>query len=215
MKTVFFDVDTQLDFLYPAGALAVPGAGEIVNALSELTSFAAAKRIQIISTADAHSENDPEFNIWKPHCVIGTTGQQKATGTLLAERIILSSAPASPLREAAQIIVEKQSIDCFTNPNLRPLLEFLKADHYVVYGVVTEHCIRCAAFGLLETGARVDLVTDAIKSLNAVDEQEMVARFEKQGGQLVRTEAVVRHLRGEDLEAVAATGSKRILKPNA
>jgi hypothetical protein len=29
MKTVFFDVDTQIDFLYPAGALYVPG-GETV-----------------------------------------------------------------------------------------------------------------------------------------------------------------------------------------
>ena len=30
MNTVFFDVDTQIDFLYPAGALYVPGAESIV-----------------------------------------------------------------------------------------------------------------------------------------------------------------------------------------
>ena len=32
MKTVFMDVDTQLDFLYPAGALYVPGAERLISA---------------------------------------------------------------------------------------------------------------------------------------------------------------------------------------
>jgi len=26
MKTVYFDIDTQIDFLFPAGSLYVPGA---------------------------------------------------------------------------------------------------------------------------------------------------------------------------------------------
>ena len=30
MKTVFFDIDTQIDFVYPAGALYVPGAEHIL-----------------------------------------------------------------------------------------------------------------------------------------------------------------------------------------
>ena len=188
MKTVFFDVDTQLDFLYPAGALAAPGAEMIVKELRELTRVAASRQIQIISTVDAHSEDDPEFKIWKPHCVVGTTGQQKASATLLPQQFILISAPGaldaarSGAHDAAQIIVEKQKIDCFTNPNLRGLLDVLKADRYVVYGLVTEHCVRCAAFGLLETGARVELVRDAIKSLSSVDEREVIQRFQAQGG---------------------------------
>ena len=77
MKTVFFDVDTQLDFLYPAGALYIPGAENIIGALGALTKFAVANKIQIISTADAHSEDDPEFKTWKPHCVAGTDGATK------------------------------------------------------------------------------------------------------------------------------------------
>lgn len=195
MKTVFFDVDTQLDFLFPAGALSVPGAEAIVKPLNALTSFAGAKHIQIISTADAHTEDDPEFKAWKPHCVSGTTGQQKTAGTLLGQRIILSTAPdsldgiRSRLADAPQIIVEKQMLDCFTNQHLRPLLDFLRADRYVVYGVVTEYCVRCAAFGLLETGARVELVTDAIKSLNTAKEREMLERFQAQGGRLTTVAA--------------------------
>lgn len=183
MKTVFFDVDTQIDFLFPAGALAVPGAETIVKSLVELTRFAAANAIQIVSTADAHTEDDPEFKVWKPHCVKGTAGQAKATGTLLSNSAVLGADPASCLN-SRQIIVEKQMLDCFSNANLRPLLGLLNADRYVVYGVVSELCVRCAAFGLLETGAQVELVTDAIKSLSVPDESQMIERFQASGGLL-------------------------------
>ena len=196
MKTVFFDVDTQIDFLFPAGALYVPGAHDIVKTLGSLTRFATAHRLPIISTADAHAEDDPEFKTWKPHCVTGTAGQQKARNTLLNQPLVLSSvhgsldAMLSRIPGAAQIIVEKQMLDCFSNPNLRPLLNLVGADRYVVYGVATEHCVRCAAFGLLETGAQVELVTDAIKSLSASDEHDVLQRFQGQGG-LLTTSAVV------------------------
>ena len=36
MNTVFLDVDTQIDFLYPAGALYVPGAEAIVPVVAKL-----------------------------------------------------------------------------------------------------------------------------------------------------------------------------------
>lgn len=196
MKTVFFDVDTQIDFLFPAGALYVPGAETIVKTLGALTSFAAANHLQIISDTDAHAENDPEFEIWQPHCVAGTAGQQKAANTLLADRVVLSSAPGSldAIRSrivgASQIIVEKQSLDCFTNPNLSPLLQLIGGHRYVVYGVATEHCVRHAAFGLLETGARVELVTDAISGISASDERDVLEQFQSQGGVLTTSDVV-------------------------
>ena len=194
MKTVFFDVDTQLDFLYPAGALSVPGAESIVGALGELTRFAAATGRQIISTADAHTEDDPEFRTWKPHCVVGTTGQQKSTATLKNEpRAVIDTRPNTLQNSAAgQIIIEKQQLNCFTNPNLAPLLEKIAADRYILYGVVSELCVQCAAFGLLETGAAVELVVDAIKSLNSTNEQDMIARFRSRGGIVTTLSAVIR-----------------------
>jgi nicotinamidase/pyrazinamidase len=191
VKTVFFDVDTQLDFLYPAGALAVPGAEKIVPALARLTRFAGDHQIPIVSTADAHSEDDPEFKVWKPHCVAGTVGQQKAADTLSNQRLILASTPGALVGEAAQVIVEKQNIDCFTNVNLGPLLDRLAADRYVVYGVVSEVCVRLAAFGLLATGARVEIVTDAIKSLNVAEERKTIEAFQARGGKTTTVDAIV------------------------
>lgn len=196
MKTVFFDVDTQLDFLCPAGALYVPGAENIVKGLAELTRFAAANRIQIISDTDAHTEDDPEFKVWKPHCVVGTTGQQKVGVTLLNNPLILPTTPdffpriRERVPDAQQIIIEKQTLDCFTNPNLPPLLDFLGADRYVVYGVVTEICVRCAALGLLGLGGHVQLVTDAVKNFNAEREREFIEEFQARGGRLTNIAAV-------------------------
>ena len=78
MSALFIDVDTQLDFLYPAGALYVPGAERLIPALGHLTRYAAGHRIPLVSTVDAHTENDPEFQSWPKHCVAGAAGQHKA-----------------------------------------------------------------------------------------------------------------------------------------
>ena len=188
MKTVFFDVDSQIDFLYPSGALYVPGAEAIVATLGKLTRFAAGHKIPIISDMDAHAENDPEFKVWKPHCVAGTLGQQKAALTKLPNAAVLDNKLDV---SAPQIIIEKQVLDVFSNPNLRRLLDKLAADRYVLYGVVTEICVRFAANGLLETGARVELVTDAVKGLNRAEEEAFLANFQSRGGKLISSAEVL------------------------
>ena len=152
MKTAFVDVDSQLDFLYPAGALYVPGAERIVPAIGKLNRFAAAHGIPVISTADAHAENDPEFSRWPPHCVAGTWGQRKPQATLL--------------EGAQQILVEKQTVDVFQAPNFTHVIQTLGARNFVVYGVVTEICVLFAARGLLKLGHSVTIVTDAVKELS-------------------------------------------------
>ena len=170
MKTVFVDVDTQLDFLYPAGALYVPGAEHIVPAVARLNRFAAARGIPVISTTDAHAENDPEFALWPPHCVASTTGQHKADSTLLDKRVVIPNRDcALPLDGAQQIIVEKQTVDVFQAPNLARVMERLGAGRFVVFGVVTEICVLYAVRGLLKAGKQVVVVTDAIETLKAED----------------------------------------------
>jgi nicotinamidase/pyrazinamidase len=169
VNTVFFDVDTQLDFLYPAGALSIPGAAAIVPALARLTTYAATHGIPILSTMDAHSPADPEFAAWPHHCVTGCLGQRKPVATL-----------AGP--GARQYFVPKQHVDCFTSPALRPLLDELRADHYIVYGVVTEICVRHALRGLLATGKPVTLIADAIKELDPAAARQTLAEFTAAGG---------------------------------
>lgn len=185
MNTVFFDIDTQIDFLYPAGALYVPGAERLVGAFARLNRYAAGRGIPVISTTDAHAENDPEFRHWPAHCVAGTHGQRKPAQTLLEKRVVIPSMPGEyPIEGAGQILVEKQALDLFTNPNLPALLARLNADRYVVYGVVTEYCVRCALMGLLGTGKPVEVVTDAIQSLEEAAGRRTLEEFTAGGGRL-------------------------------
>jgi nicotinamidase/pyrazinamidase len=171
MKTAFFDVDTQIDFLFPAGALYVPGAEKILPAIARLNRHAAKHGIPLVSTMDAHPEDDPEFHAYPAHCVAGTWGQRK---------------PAEALVEG-QILFEKVTVDVFENPRVSELLEW---DRYVVYGVVTEICVRHASLGLLKAGKSVELVTDAIRSLSDANASAFLQEFSKLGGTLTLADAV-------------------------
>ena len=196
MKTAFVDVDTQLDFLYPAGALAVPDGAGLVAGLTELTSFAVARNVNIISTADAHAEDDPEFNDWPPHCVLGSFGQQKCGGTLLAQAVTMPNAEITTERlkqhaSAPQVIVQKQNVDCFTNVSFRPFLAALGAERFIIYGVVAEVCVEKALFGLLQYGAKVECVTDGIRAISDAAMRNTLAHFQAAGGTLTTIGQVI------------------------
>jgi nicotinamidase-related amidase len=51
---------------------------------------------------------------------------------------------------------------------------------------VTEVCVKFAAFGLLETGKRVEIVTDAICALNNENGAKTLADFRAAGGYLTQ-----------------------------
>ncbi|MDQ6664994.1 MAG: cysteine hydrolase [Acidobacteriota bacterium] len=174
MKQVFFDIDTQIDFMFPAGALYVPGAERLLPAIARLNRHAAGHGIPLISTMCAHSENDPEFRQWPPHCVVGTVGQQKPSSTL-----------------AGQIFLEKQQLDLFSNPTLPEILRELQADEYVVYGVVTEHCVRLAAMGLLALQKPVTVFEDAIEQISPGAAGKFKEEFRARGGKLTKTPAAI------------------------
>jgi nicotinamidase/pyrazinamidase len=166
MRTVFFDIDTQLDFVTPAGALYAPGAERAIAAVAQLNRHAASSGIVLVSTTDAHAENDAEFAEWPPHCVSGTLGQRKPQATLIEKSVVVPDRDGLPdTAGAAQIIVEKQTVDVFETRTVAPLLERLGADRFVVYGVVTEVCVWHAARGLLRCGKPVTIVTDAVQAL--------------------------------------------------
>jgi len=183
MSTVFIDVDTQLDFLFPSGALYVPGAERIVPAVARLNRYAAANNIPIISTTDAHTESDPEFKVWPHHCVAGTLGQRKAEATLLPNRIVIPNR-AVPIDLAPQIVVEKQTVDVFQAPNLSRVIDRLAADRFVVYGVVTEICVLYAVRGLAKLGKPVTVVTDAIETLSEVNSRQALEEARSLGATL-------------------------------
>ena len=194
-KTLFWDVDTQADFLRPEGKLYVPGSEKIVPNLQRLTQWARKNHVLVVASADAHQEGDEEFRQYPPHCLAGTPGQKKIPETTLSNQRVIPNQPvelAGELEQAEQIVVEKQKFNVFTNPNTDKLLERLgKELDIVLYGVVTEVCVAAAARGLLERGHRVRLVRDAIQHLEEARAKALLAEVERRGGRLVTTDEVV------------------------
>lgn len=185
-KTAFLDVDTQFDFMYPAGALPVPGAERIVPVIARLNRFAAQHGYPVISTTDAHAEDDLEFRLWPHHCVASTLGQRKPGVTLLERRVVVPNREAPPRLEGAQqIVLEKQTVNLFETATLARVLQTLGAERFVVYGVVTEICVLHAARGLLQLGKQVDVVTDAIAGLSAEHSARALGELRESGAGMV------------------------------
>lgn len=193
MKTVFVDIDTQLDFMYPAGALYVPGAEKVLPAISALNRHAAAHGITILSTADTHAENDPEFSDWPGHCIAGTIGQRKAEATLVEARAAMPADSSVVPVHAPQIVVEKNVIELMEAGNLRAAIDALEAERWVVYGVVTEYCVRAAAMGLLRPDRHVEVVVDAIETLDPEKSRRVLEAFTAAGGRLTMTAQALRY----------------------
>ena len=192
-KVVFWEVDTQRDFMLPGGKLYVPGAEKIIPNVKRLVDAARQGRVFLVSDADFHTPDDPEFRQWPPHCVHGTQGAEIIPEGLADSTYLIPSQPDAPLpkrlEDFQQIILEKQTLDVFDNPNTEAVLERLDRDaEFVVFGVVTEYCVRCAAAGLLERGRRVALVTDAIETLKPADGQRTLDELTAKGARLISTD---------------------------
>jgi nicotinamidase/pyrazinamidase len=191
---VFFDVDTQVDFMLPTGSLYVPGAQGIVPNLKKLVEYARANRIPVLSSADAHSPDDPSFAQWSPHCVVGTPGQFRIPETSFPTSIIVSNRPGrfdTPSDWAGQLIIEKQEYDATTNVNFDAILKAFGKRRFVVFGVATEYCVRGTALGLRQRGMPVDLVTDAIKEIKPEDGKKAIEEMVGAGVRLVKTADVL------------------------
>lgn len=185
---LFLDIDTQLDFMLPAGALYGQSAENLLPAIASLNQYAGQHGIPLISSTDAHPENAQEFHDWPPHCVTGTFGQQKPSATLLTPRVTIpwnskfDSAALDP--PPKQIVVEKNDLDVFSNPNLPALLDKLNATDCYVYGVFIDYCVKCALMGLVRSGRRVFLVTGAAASIAQEAGETAIQEFIASGGSL-------------------------------
>ena len=199
-QLVFFDIDTQVDFMRPDGRLYVPGAEQIVPNLVKLMSFAREHGVPVISSADAHAPDDPEFAIWPPHCVIGTPGQQRIPETQFADAVVVPSQPGAfvpPAKWPSQIIIEKPTYDTADNPNFDAILRALGPRRAVVFGVATEYCVRADVLALRERGFPVDLVVDAIQPITEEGGRKAIEEMTAVGVRLVRTADVCAAARQE------------------
>jgi nicotinamidase/pyrazinamidase len=192
-KVVFWEVDAQSDFMLPGGKLYVPGAEKIIPNVQRLVNAALDAGVLLVSSGDAHSEDDPEFERFPPHCVKGSAGAHIIPEGLAKH---FCTVPNDSSRELPthvlsfpQVVFEKQTLDVFDNPHTGKLVQQLDSDtEFVVFGVVTEYCVRCAAKGLLERGRKVAIVTDAIEALDAETGRRTLEELHTLGAQMINTD---------------------------
>jgi nicotinamidase/pyrazinamidase len=192
-KVVFWEVDTQTDFMLPGGKLYVPGAERLLPNLRKLTDAARQGRVFLVSHGCYHTKDDPEFQTFPPHCIKGTAGSAFVPEALTDRMVTLpNDASATLPRDLSpyqQILLEKQTLDIFQSRHAAKLLQQFGDDvEFVVFGVVTEYCVRLAAKGLLDRGRRVSVVQDAIETLKAEDGQHTVAELVGLGARFLMTD---------------------------
>jgi len=202
--TILWDVDTQVDFMDPAGKLYVPGAREVAPAMGRLVDAARTADVVHVASADDHELTDPELSddpdfvaTYPPHCLRGTRGAEKIPETKQDDPLPLSLTPYPPRRIGQlaagrrELLLLKKAFDVFTNPNAEPLLDLLDPDEVVVFGVATDVCDDAAVRGLLRRGRRVCFVEDAARGLDEARTAACTAAWREGGVRFSTAEEVI------------------------
>jgi nicotinamidase/pyrazinamidase len=207
MRRIFWDVDTQVDFMEPSGKLYVPGARDVAPALERLVDAARAAGVVHVASADDHELTDPEIsespdlrNTFPPHCLRGTHGAEKILETKQRDPLPLSLVPFPPglipglVGGRREILLLKKNFNVFTNPNTEPLLDALDPEEIVVFGVATDVCDDAAILGFLLRGRRVRFVEDAASGLDEARVAACTAVWRERGVEFSSAEEVIASL---------------------
>ena len=206
-RVIFWDVDTQYDFMRADGKLYVPDAEHIIPNLKKLTDYAHGHGVRIVASADDHVAGDPELSDtpdWKttfpPHCMRGTPGQKKIAETALRDPLVIeperqdATALAGRVRRhSGDLLFHKRFFDVFTNANVLPALDVIDPQDVVLYGVALDVCDKAAIEGLLQhrPHTRVFAVTDAMKPIDRDAAEHLLKEWAEEGVRMVMTSEVV------------------------
>ena len=201
---IFWDVDTQYDFMRADGKLYVPESESIIPNLKRLTAGAHRACIRVVASADDHEpEHDeisgsPDFEeTFPPHCLRGTPGQQKIAETMLIDPLVIEPDPMEErelrrlVREhSGDILFHKHWFDVFTNPNVEPAVDEMDPDEIVLYGVALDVCDRYAVEGLLlrRPETELSLGVDAAKPIVLERGRQVMISWGERGVEMITTE---------------------------
>lgn len=199
-ETIFLDVDTQYDFMRPEGRLYVPGAEGIIENVSEARRFALENGYSIIATTDWHREENeeisdsPDFKRNFPaHCMADKPGSERVgyLGELPIDVVPNERMSDSDLRELTaqkqfHIVIRKEALNAFSNPNMAALVEILRPASVVMFGMALDLCILQAADEMGKiNGIRMYVLRDAVKALGLTAEAEAMKEFRARGVEII------------------------------
>jgi len=203
MKTIFWNVDTLNDFMNKNGKLYVQNAESIKPNLEKLTKYAAKNKLTVINSADYHTKESkeisqtPDFtNTFPEHSIRKTYGAEFIDETYPKSPYVIDwkdkDIDICKIKRNRNIIIYKDIFDVFTgNPYTDKIIETIKPDRAVVYGVATNVCVDYTVKGLLERGIEVFYVRDAIKELPNLPLEEVLSCWKNKGAKSVTTKEVL------------------------
>jgi nicotinamidase/pyrazinamidase len=195
-QTLFWDVDTQFDFMQPSGKLYVPGAETIIDKVSAVRKLSLENGYSMIADIDWHSldneeiSQSPDFkNTFPPHCMAGEPGSERVgyLGNVPIEHVEIDKMSDDSLKKLVDkgqfhIVIKKESIDAFDNPNTDRLLKLIKPKVVIVFGVALDFCVYYVLQGLAQhKGIKLILLSDVVKGLNSRPEEEILTEFRQMG----------------------------------
>ncbi len=209
-QTVFWDVDTQFDFMKPEGALYVPGAEEIISRVSEIRRYALDNGYSMLADIDWHNLENEEISeapdmkeTFPPHCLANQPGSERVgdLGHIPIDYVEIGEVDMARLRELVQkdqfhIVIRKQSLNVFDNPNTHRIVDLVKPRHVIAFGVALDCCVYYVLRELSRhKGVRRSLLRDATKGLQTRPDRQVYDELRQLGVQVTSFEEIKRQLR--------------------
>ncbi len=196
---LFWNSDTQIDFVYPRGRLYVDGAEDLRKSWKKLTVLAREKSICVVNTADYHFKNSTEIDetpdyikTFPEHCMANTRGADFIKETDPEDSLIfnwnkdyLITPQLFEEKTHRNFIIRKDAFDVFKgNPHTRTIIQNIKPETVVVYGISRSGCIDAAVTALARKVKNIYIVEDALK--HPPNTKLPYKKWQKKGVQLLQ-----------------------------
>ena len=187
--TALVIVDVQNDFADPSGNLYVKDGEEVVPVINEEIKRAKEAGAQLAFTADWHPESTPHFakdgGIWPVHCVGGTWGAEFHPDLVVEGPVVRKGTNGE---DGYSGFTMQDPVTKETMPtDLGEILGAAGVKRIVVVGLATDYCVKATALDGLAAGFAVELLVEAVRSVDLTegDGERALAEIADAGGVLV------------------------------
>lgn len=136
------------------GNLASSECAEALPRVRKIAEAMLSDGVPVIFTKDSHREDDPEFRIFPPHCIVGTPEHD------LAEEL-------RDLEPRAAAVVHKARYSAFFGTDLEETLRRLDPDEVHLVGFCTDICVLHTAADLRNRDHDVVVHRDGVETFDA------------------------------------------------
>lgn len=159
-------VDMQKGFMDPQGTLYCgEAARKIIPRIRARLEQERAQGASIFFTQDSHAPDDAEFQMFPPHCVVGTRDEE------FVDEL------ADLAREA--VVVKKRRYSAFFETDLAEQLAALKPKKVVVVGNCTDICVLHTVADLRNRDYAVEVPADCVASFDSRQHEWALEHMEK------------------------------------